>query len=191
MGVVSGRKILFGIDAGFVATGVSVFDVTGGGCKFIEAFCIRTEKSVKKKAIRVADDDCERVRIIVSTLDEMLSQWIETNQVFMAVEIPTGGAQGARANRTMGIITGAMVALSVLRWVPVEWVTPTEVKIAVTGKKSACKDEIMDKIRKVLSAYSTKLPKSKAEFEHIADSVGVILHIRKNSTMYKLFIGNK
>lgn len=184
------RKLLVGIDAGFVATGISIFDVTKG-CIFVTANCIRTEKSLKKRSIRVADDDSERVKNIIIGLDEMIKKYNKNgNKFFVAVELPTGGAQGARPNRTMGIITGAIVAFTTLRNLPVEWVTPAEVKVAVSGNKSASKDEIMDKIRRMLSNYSDELPKAKKHFEHIADSVGVVLHTRKHSQMYKFFINN-
>lgn len=181
-------KILIGIDAGFVSTGISVFEVGKGGCKFLEAKCIKTEKSSKKRGLRVADDDSERIRVIVAGIDEIYSKYASSNDIFIAVEIPTGGAQGARANRTMGIITGAIVAFITLRNVPVEYITPNEVKLAVTGRRNASKEEIMNKIRLMLDNHKENLPKSKAEFEHIADSVGVVLHVRKNSQMYKMFV---
>ena len=181
-------KYVIGIDAGFVATGVSVFSVVkNGALTFHSCRTFVSEKSEKKKQIRVADDDSDRITKTILNLDEFLSEiGVDDNQMYCVIELPTGGAQGARANRTMGIITGAIVTYVTLKKLPVEYVSPNDVKIAVTGKKTASKDEIMDKIRKVLVKY--ELPKTKSEFEHIADSVGAILHVRKYSQLYKIFV---
>lgn len=184
------EKYLFCIDAGFANTGMSLFRIkpnSMGKLEFIKCFTARTKKSDKKRSIRVADDDSERVLQIIRQVDDFIRPF-DGNKIMVAIELPTGGAQGARANRTMGLITGAMVTyLEIMDWT-VEYVTPNDVKIAVTKSRKASKDEIMDEIRKMLKKHSNKLPKTKAEFEHIADSVGVALHIKKNSNLYKTFI---
>lgn len=180
-------KKVVGIDAGFVHTGISIFNVINGKLQFHSCKSIGTEKAGKKKQVRVADDDSDRVMKLIIDLDKFLTDnGVDANDVYCVIELPTGGAQGARANRTMGIITGAIVTFVTLKNIPVEYVSPNDVKIAVTGKKTASKDEIMDRIRKMLSKYS--LPKTKTEFEHIADSIGAILHVRKYSQLYKVFV---
>jgi len=176
---------LFCIDAGFVATGISLFKVNGG--KFVFTGCMTsvTKKSDKKKQVRVADDDSERIKKIIIDIDEFIKPY-EHQRIMAAVELPTGGAQGARANRTMGMITGAMVTYLRMKGWPAEYVTPNDVKVAVTGNRKASKDKIMNLIRKKLKKYNHLLPSSKAEFEHVADSVGVALHIKRHSEMFRI-----
>ena len=181
-------KYVIGIDAGFVHTGISVFKVLdGGGLKFHSCKTIGTEKVDKKKQVRVADDDADRMMKLVIEMDKFLSETCAgSSNVYCVIELPTGGSQGARANRTMGMITGVIVTYVTIKDIPVEYVTPNDVKIAITGKKTANKDEIMNKVRKILGKYD--LPKTKVGFEHVADSVGAVLHARKFSQIYKIFI---
>lgn len=186
-------KYLFAIDAGFTHTGVSVFRVDDGMFKFQYCKTFVTEKNERKTNIRVADDDAERIKIIISGLNSLVDKYLEMpvgidkNQIMVAVELPHGGAQGARANRTMGMITGAIVSFIVTKGMPAEYITPNDVKMILTGKKTASKETIMKIVRKVLIKYENLLPKTKNEFEHIADSVGVALYIKKKSELFNIF----
>ena len=182
-------KFVIGIDAGFTHTGVSVFKAINGKLKFYKCTTIKTEKSEKKKQVRVADDDAERITKLVLELGEFVSECVtEGNQSYTVIELPSAGAQGARALRAMSIVTGALVAFLTIKNMPSEYVTANDVKIALTGKKTASKDEIMNRVREKMSDVNHLFPKTKDEFEHIADSIGAIMHVRKYSQMYKLFV---
>ncbi len=181
------NKFLFCIDAGFTHTGMSLFKVNDGKFIFEKAYTVVTEKSSKKKQLRVADDDAERTKLIIKGINEFIKEY-ETDKIMAAVELPHGGARGARAIRTMGIVAGAIVTYLEMKNWPAEYVTPDDVKLAVAGNKKASKDEIMEKVRKILIEHKHKLPKTKNEFEHIADSIGVALHIKKHSEMFKMLI---
>jgi Holliday junction resolvasome RuvABC endonuclease subunit len=199
-------KYVLGVDAGFAHTGLSLFRIDTDNSKvfdFIDCKTIKTEKIGKKKQIRVADDDAERIAIIVEGIDDFLKPYFykvssdgidswSVKNLYAAVELPHGGARGARPNRTMGIITGLIVSYFKLRNIPIEYIAPNDVKLVLSGKRSASKDFIMKKIRAVLEKnldkdVIDKLPKAKGDFEHIADSIGVVAHIRKFSQMYKVF----
>ena len=182
-------KHLIGIDAGFVSTGLSSFEVGEGKFKFKGCMTISTSKSDKKKQVRVADDDADRIKVITLGIKDFIETYANDGDIMVAVELPTGGSQGSRANRLMGIVTGAVVAILTMLDIPVEYITPNDVKIAVTGKKTATKDEIMDRIRLVLAQYKSLLPKTKGEFEHIADSIGVCIHIKRHSSLFRVFVG--
>ncbi len=182
-------KFVIGIDAGFTHTGVSVFKVINGNLKFYKCVTIKTEKGNKKTGVRVADDDAERITKLILELAEFLSECVqEGNQSYTVIELPSAGAQGARALRAMAIITGALVSFLTLMKMPSEYVTANDVKIALTGKKTASKNEIMDRVKEKMSSHTHLFPKTKDEFEHIADSIGAVLHVRKYSQMYKLFV---
>lgn len=180
-------KYVIGIDAGFTHTGVVVFQAVDGRLTYICGETFVSEKSEKKKQVRVADDDADRIMKLILEMDKFLSEsGCYDNEMYCVIELPSAGAQGARALRAMALITGAIVTYVTLKNIPVEYVTPNDVKIAVIGKKTASKDEIMNKIRKMLGKY--ELPKTKDKFEHIADAVGAILHVRKYSQLYKIFV---
>jgi Holliday junction resolvasome RuvABC endonuclease subunit len=179
-------KYLFCIDAGFVSTGLSIFLVENGKLIFNNCLTIQTKKSEKKKSVRVADDDSERIKNIIIGINEFIDPYLN-HSLMAAVELPTGGAQGARANRTMGMITGSIVTyLEIMGW-PTEYVSPNDVKIAVTGSRKASKDEIMEKIKKEFINFEYLFPKTKSKFEHIADSIGCAVHIKRHSEMFKMF----
>src|SRR5574340_711563 len=153
-------KYLIGIDAGFTHTGISIFKVDGGVFKFQECKTFVTSKSEKKKQLRVADDDADRIQSIIRRMSDMLKPYLDY-PCMLAVELPTGGSQSARATRTMALITGAIVAFIAIYDMPAEWITPNDVKIAVVGNKNATKDQMMDRVRQALSKHSDKLPKTK------------------------------
>lgn len=182
-------KFVIGIDAGFTHTGISIFKVVNGQLRFYKCKTIKTEKSEKKKQVRVADDDAERIVKLVLEMGEFVSECVqEGNKAYTVIELPSAGAQGARALRAMALVTGALVAFLTVMDMPSEYVTANDVKIALTGKKTASKDEIMNRVRQKMNNYNHLFPKTKDEFEHVADSVGAVLHVRKYSQMYKLFV---
>lgn len=180
-------KYLFCLDAGFVHTGMSLFKVNDGKFKLVNCKTSQTKKTEKKKQVRVADDDSERIKLIVKDIQEFIEPY-KQYEIMAAIELPTGGAQGARANRTMGMITGALVVyLELMEW-PTEYVTPNDVKIIIAGSRKASKDTIMNTVREKLHQYQHLFPKTKNEFEHIADSIGVALYIKRHSEMFKMLI---
>lgn len=180
------NKYLFCIDAGFTHTGMSLFKVNNGKFIFQAAHTVVTEKSDKKKQIRVADDDAERTKLIIKGMKKFITPYIN-DKIMAAVELPTGGARGARANRTMGIVAGAIVTfLELMEW-PTEYVSPNDVKIAIAGNKKASKEVIMNKVRKILKRHDHLLPSTKGEFEHVADSIGCAVHIKRHSEMFRAF----
>ena len=85
--------------------------------------------------------------------------------------------------------------------IPMEWATPNDVKIALSGKRNATKEEQMENCVQLLQG--TILHEGKSEyyyipnckgaerlrknmFEHIADSYGAYLALR-NGILVKMF----
>jgi Holliday junction resolvasome RuvABC endonuclease subunit len=62
----------------------------------------------------------------------------------------------------MALAIGTVSAAIELLGLPVEWVTPTEVKQVATGMRSASKDEMMDACRK--SFKFDGFPKNQGDF---------------------------
>ena len=204
-------KFIMGVDIGFTATGISLFKINEqGAVKYHSSTVITTEKSNKKKQIRVADDDIQRIIHIVQEFTSFVVDNIgidfRRNMIAFA-ESPTGGALSAKAQKAMGMAVAMSATMFELMGIPVEYVTPREVKVAVTGNPTASKDEIMNKVIKMIKGSTSiervNLKSGKVRqdtkyhtpdgtkygqnFEHIADSIGAVLHSKRKSQMYKMF----
>lgn len=161
-----GVSRVLGIDAGFAAMGIVVVE----GRRVLHYDTCRTQRTATKRGIRVADDDAERCATLATFLGDVIKEWQPAGAV---VELPSGGAQGARANRSMGMATGVVVATLELLRVPTEWVTPHMVKMATAGRKDASKQAVQDAVRRRFEW--TSWPKHKWAQEHMADAAGAVL----------------
>ena len=130
---------------------------------------VETERQVTKQ-VRKSSDDLRRARI----LQKALNLWC-AGSTFAMAEIPTGtqSASGAMSN---GICIGVLASCPV----PIIELSPTEVKLASVGIKTATKSEMIE----WAMAKHPKLPwltrKLKGEVvpiadnEHLADAVAAI-----------------
>lgn len=162
---------LLALDVGFKSTGYAVIE------KGAVVVCgtIITEKSTKKTT-RTADDYYARSSRLAMELECIIDKYEVKGIVG---ELPTGGAQSAKAAVMMGMATAVVAAVASLKNVPCEWCTPTEVKLAVSGCRSASKDEMMDNVRGIFAGKGDdKFPKAKAYFEHIADALGAYMALK-------------
>lgn len=126
------------------------------------------------KTVRQNSKDLERARQLAFKAASAVG---DVQAVF--VEVPVG-SQSARAMASYGICVGVLGALRAQN-IPFFEVTPTEVKLATIGKKTASKAEI---IQRAVAAYpqanwplitrngETNVVMSKAE--HMADAIGAI-----------------
>lgn len=88
----------------------------------------------KKKTVRKNSDDLDRARALYEAMEEACR-----GASFAFVEVPVG-SQSARAMASYGICIGVLAGCSI----PVIQLTPTEVKLAGTGIKTATKDEMIE-----------------------------------------------
>lgn len=91
------------------------------------------------------------------------------------VEVPVG-SQSARAMASYGVCIGILAVLRA-EGLPLVEVTPTEVKVAMTGDKNATKQQMIDAAMSyypaaIFPSHHGKLSFSKAE--HVADAIGAI-----------------
>lgn len=125
------------------------------------------------KQVRQNSQDLDAATQHCVTLKDFLK---EANVIF--VEVPVG-SQSARSQASYGICVGILGAINMAK--PIYQVTPTEVKLVATGKKTATKKEM---IEYASSKYPdapwplqtikgvTSIIESKAE--HMADAVATI-----------------
>ena len=92
----------------------------------------------------------------------------------MFVEVPVG-SQSARAMASYGVCIGLLAALSDK---PLIEVTPTEVKLAAVGSKTASKQEMISWASDLYPHLNWIKSRGKSELadknEHIADAIGAI-----------------
>jgi len=179
-------KIL-AIDIGFASTGMAVLCVhQDGRAELHDARCLHTKPEHKKRGIYVSHDDTRRGREITRGIWEYL---MLNDCKGIVVELPSGGAQGAKANRAMGIATGVMAALPTIIKMPVEYITPAESRKAAIGACTApagqnIKELVIDAMAKKYGAALKQLPVK--DREHIADALATFEAARERQLVQVL-----
>jgi Holliday junction resolvasome RuvABC endonuclease subunit len=137
-----------------------------------EMFLIESEADTKnKKVVRKNSDDLRRAKILHDGFVEACRKPVK---VF--VEVPVG-SQSARAMASYGICIGVLASCPN----HVIQVTPTEVKLAMTGKKTATKGEMIAAAVKAhpnapwLKRKAHGKEEMLADNEHLADAIGAIM----------------
>ena len=106
----------------------------------VEIGVIQTDKS-KSKTTRTADDYSTRSAQLALGLEHIIKKYDVKGIVG---ELPHGGAQNARAASMMSMSNAIVSVVGALLRLPMEWTTPNEVKIALSGKRNATKEEQME-----------------------------------------------
>jgi Holliday junction resolvasome RuvABC endonuclease subunit len=163
---------ILALDVGFANTGWAVFSPDG---EILDYGVIVTQKS-KGKTIKRSDDYAIRSGSLAIQLADIIDKY----QIYGVVgELPTGGAQSAMAMAQMNMATAIVASVCALKNVPTEWCTPTEVKLAMTGIRSATKEQMMDSVRIEYPDVDFKIPKT--YFEHVADAIGAYKALRNGN----------
>ena len=180
------------LDVGFAKCGWAVYE--NGEPK--QCGVIITNKSPKKQT-RTSDDYAFRSGQFARQLEEIIKAY---QCKALIGELPSGGAQSARAMVQMGMATAVVASVASLLSLPMEWASPRDVKIAVAGKPSATKNEMMKEVaerygwpevvktngRKMVKYEVNGEPLAACHFEHIADACGAYLALR-DGNLVKLF----
>lgn len=189
--------MLLACDPGFKNFGCAIIDQYG---QVINAGTIQTKKTIKK-LLRTADDDVQRIVYITSRLKEVILKY-EVKGILS--ELPPSGGQSAAAVKGLSMAVSLLTTLATLFSIPVEWATPDEVKKALTHKKNASKEDMMEaacklhgwkitqkniyvkntqKISRVDNTYwLVGKSMGKNQFEHIADSIGAFEALKHTNT---------
>ena len=183
---------ILALDVAFSNTGWAILEYSDNEWKCLDAYVITTKPEHKKKKLRVADDDVRRSTELFATLSAIM---VQANIKGVVAELPTGGAQGARPNRAMGMATSVAACLVEQFKVPAEYINPNDSKKTVTGNKNASKKQVQDAIIKKYPTCtkSFKLKRGSQteyenKFEHAADALaafecakeGVLVRLLQN-----------
>lgn len=139
--------------------------------KVVEMKLVQPKDEAKKaKTVRKNSDDLRRAKELHKALQEACK-----SARFAFVEVPVG-SQSARAMASYGICIGVLASCPL----PMIQLTPTEVKVAATGIKTATKDEVIEAMAEAHPEAKWLTRKVKGEVtllssnEHLADAMSAI-----------------
>lgn len=161
--------LVAGLDTGLVATGLVLVDCAAIPPVILRHATLRTERQAGKRGLRVADDDARRASELAVWLGDRLA-----GAIGVVAELPTAGAQGARANRSMGLSTGVVVATVALAGLPAEWTTPGDGKRAATGRRDGSKADVQAAVSERF-VWAQPQGRYAWEREHVCDAAAAVL----------------
>jgi Holliday junction resolvasome RuvABC endonuclease subunit len=136
-------NVILALDPSFTAWGWAVVEVNGDDDRLVDCGTIRTKKGEKKLGLRVADDDLRRCQEIFTELERI---WKKYDPAGIVTEV-SGGAQSARASRTIGMTEGILASFIMAKGAPAEFYTALEAKMAATRKRKASKVDVQVAMR--------------------------------------------
>jgi Holliday junction resolvasome RuvABC endonuclease subunit len=189
--------IVFGMDIGFVKTGFAVIELVGPEEKLLFATTLTSGLAKEKKT-----DDYVAIQDAM-TCFRALTKWEEMFKEFKPkaafCEIPSAGAQGARANRCMGMATALIAAFLHKHDMKFELFIPSQVEEALGIKltpgdakkkglnkteRTAWKKERLEYAAMTAFPDFKKWPDSKATKEDACDATCAFLAGRQVSQLY-------
>lgn len=164
---------VIGIDISLRNLGISkgTIDLVSGEIVISDLVLTETEANKKTaKVVRKNSDDLDRAQLLHAALQQH-----SKGAALAFVEVPVG-SQSARAMASYGICVGVLASCPI----PLIQVTPTEVKLAGAGTKTATKEEMIlwASQRHPEAPWLTVKRKGAVDLvnknEHLADSVAAI-----------------
>lgn len=189
------KLVMMGLDAGYAKTGITVFHVTVHGDFLVAAKTLQKQGSEAEYALQ---RDILAIYSMADLLEDVLNEF---KPVAVFVELPSGGAQSARACRCMSLATGTVVTL--LRYhkdiayelydpMSVEkalgiWLNPKDKKGAGIKKgqlRAWKKERIKETVIQEWPEF-TAWPKTKAAAEDAYDSAAAFMCGRVQNDLYR------
>ena len=184
----SGRVLA--LDVAFKNMGWAIMEATPDDWTCLDAYVISTEKSAKKRGIRVADDDIRRCLELFRPLCGIVEQ-CGINAI--VAEMPTGGSKSSSAAKCMGMAKAVIACVAERYGIPAIWVTPDDGKIAATNKKNASKAQVQRGVLKLYpectKSFNFKRGSKKEyenKFEHAADAIAGFMSARDSAVLRML-----
>lgn len=174
--------IVFGFDSGLRSFGWAVGNIYQSALKglrvhFLAAGVWTTEPN--KVIRRKGDDTSRRTRELWRNLSTLQRQFGRPQIICVeAVAFPFGKTQSSVISG-LGRARALVDVLAQEHHVEIFESLPTELKEAVTGNRSASKDEMCEALETEYRDFARLWPRLKADREHVADACASILACRK------------
>lgn len=140
--------------------------------------CIQTKPDLKKNRIRKGDSTVRRISEINKELLEVIKRY---DVRYILAELPHG-SQNADAAVMIGVVTGIIQTISDTLGIGIEWYSEGDSKKLVLGKRSATKQEMIERID---TLYKIQWSKFKYHNEAIADALAIHFIASKQSPTLK------
>ncbi len=160
---------VLGIDSGLASCGLAVVRLLPAGEELVRAWVFTSKPSDRKVGVRAADDLARRARELAAEVIDALEAH---RPVAIAIEAPSWPRNAGSAAK-MGAAFGVVFALAQRFDLPLVQASPMDVKLAVTGRKTAAKDEVVLAVETRFPGI--EWPRQTTLWEHAADAVGVVL----------------
>ena len=161
------------LDAGFANLGYAVVDPNSVKKPF-EVLETGVIKTARDNTLPTAHDSSNRVTELFRGLKNIVYRH-EVNCI--CAEYPHGGAKSSSAIKAMCFASAVISCFAESEKIKLRIVSPLEVKKTIRPKGKVEKEEIMANVSKIFPDYS--FPKTKNQFEHIADAISVGLALKK------------
>jgi Holliday junction resolvasome RuvABC endonuclease subunit len=166
---------ILGIDPALRNTGLAVMDysIETGDLALVNLSIAQTEKSKEGKVVRKSSDDLACARILVKGIASAI---LLHKPSIIVAEVPTG-TQSARGAFSNGICCGVLGSITL----PMIEVSPTEVKMATVGSRTASKDDMIQwaVARWPKGVWLTRKLKGEVKLlndnEHMADACAAVV----------------
>ena len=157
---------------GFTNCGIAVLELPSEQILMTMHYCVK--RDTKKKTVRAADEAFARCQGLARMLHRILREHHVAGAI---IELPHGGAQSSAAMRDMARGSAIVAAVLELNGVPVEAVTPTDVK-RITGKTTGVsKAEVAVVVTERWPTFAVGIS------EHEADALGAYISARDGQLM--------
>lgn len=167
--------LVIGIDPGLAHFGCCVVNIgrTEADDVLLKVGVCTTEKTSKKQDVRSADDMFRRSAELANWLVDFTDEFSQPTLVCMeSISYPRNSVSSAGIGMSFGIVAAYVQRFGV----PVAATTPQELKMYVSGRKSASKEEVQSALSKRFPNLLELLsPIKRAEHEHAADAVGAVV----------------
>ncbi|NTW70061.1 MAG: crossover junction endodeoxyribonuclease RuvC [Chlorobiaceae bacterium] len=148
--------VVLGIDPGSLITGYGVIQEESGVLKVLSCGVIR---------MRAANSHAERIGQIYRELDAVITAFTPARAVLETIFLN----RNVQSALKLGQVRGAIIALAMNRNLALHEYAPREVKLAVTGRGSASKEQVAFMVARVLGLDPVPQPYD------VTDALGIAM----------------
>ena len=174
---------VIGIDIGFASLGWGIVELGRNDVRIVDAGCIRTKPSQKKRNVLAASDNIRRVRELDTGLVKVFERYEPRAFAAESMSWPRSSSVCAK----LGMAWGVVLSLANARRLPIVIATPMEIKTALTGNGSASKEAVRQAVldRRGFMRLAGMLDKAlpKGQHEHPVDATAAIITTLESDVM--------
>lgn len=168
--------IVAGLDPGLQYVGYALVNFNPDRSRDLLALgTVYTQPSERKGSVRQMSDTTRRAREVWSEIRHAWKDWPQA----ICCETPIPNLRNSTVRARIGFTVGSVVLYAELLDIPLLEATPGEIKLALFGRRSATKENVLDRMGQVYpnAPWPTTKAKGANSIEmasHAADALGAI-----------------